>query len=246
MKVGSVLSNSEVILRCMDTNVRYMATTPAGKAGYPAVVRLYQRIAKESLDCAAAWVAGNPCPPHEPATSAFWWGVAAWASDFTRDVLSWHSGGQPLPGRGVLFQELQDIFCRPHREFAQWLKPRSFGTVISLWDFADTYEVDHIGSPARIILLHDAAWTAKVMRLTARWGLVHHLKDLPALVQGLLLMRRLKRPGDPVGRAYLDGDLVFLKELFGHFPFTPQTQAVLDHFLEDALEPERGWLAPNQ
>jgi hypothetical protein len=209
----------------------YMRGTPAAKAGYGAVVRLYQRIASQGLDCAKAWEQRRPCPPHEPAVDAFWWGVAAWANLFCADVAAW-SG--PVHARAI-HDSLLESFCRPHREFAQWLRPlRPASTEVPL--VASHAAPFNGASPAEIILAHDAAWTLLVIRLTARWGLVRHLKDLPALWQALLLVRRLRRWPNPVARAYLESDMKFLRELFGHFHFRPQVQLVLDRFLEAAEE----------
>jgi hypothetical protein len=225
------VKSREVMARCAATNLAYMRGTPAAKAGYGAVVRLYQRIASQGLDCAKAWEQRRPCPPHEPAVDAFWWGVAAWANLFCADVAGWNWG---IHARAI-HQELQEVFCRPHREFAQWLRP--LGSESPGAPTVARYDpwVDK-GNAAGIILAHDAAWTLLVIRLTARWGLVRHLKDLPALWQALLLVRRLRRWPNPVARAYLESDVKFLRELFGHFHFRPQVQLVLDRFLEAAEE----------
>ncbi len=75
------------------------------------------------------------------------------------------------------------------------------------------------------------------MRLTARWGLPHHLKDLPSLWHSLNLVRRLKRWPDPMAVAYLESDLMFLRQLFDYFPFSPRLRATLDQFI-DAAERE--------
>jgi hypothetical protein len=71
-----------------------------------------------------------------------------------------------------------------------------------------------------------------VIRLTARWGLRRHLKDLPALWQSLSLVRRLKRWPDPMAVAYLESDLMFLRQLFDHFPFSPRLRSALDQFID--------------
>ena len=216
----------EVMAKCAATNLAYLQATPAGRAGYGAVVRLYERIASQSLDCARAWEAGMPCPPHEPAVDAFWWGAAAWANVFCADVASWLG---PVHA-GVIHNELQEGFCQPHREFAQWLRPEIPGARL----VASYSPQLNVSSPAGIILGHDAAWTLLVIRLTARWGLLHHLKDLPGLCQSLLLVRRLRRWPDTVARAYLESDVAFLRELFGHFDFSTHVWLALDDFLEAA------------
>ena len=217
--------------RCAATNLTYMRATPAGRAGYGAVVDLYHRLAVQGQTCAEAWEAGQPCPSHEPAVDAFWWGVAAWANAFCADVMAWLA---PYNGRR-LHHELQEVFCRPHREFAQWLRPLGAGSVGTRVITGYSPRVP-AGRPAQLILCHDAAWTGLVIRLTAMWGLVRHLKDLRALWQSLRLVRRLRGWPDPVARAYLESDLAFFRGLFGHFPFTPRLRSVLDCFLEAADE----------
>jgi hypothetical protein len=222
---------AETMVRCAATNLAYMRATPAGKAGYGAVVRLYHRLAAQGLACAQAWAARGPCPPHEPAVDAFWWGVAAWAPMFSVDVLCWAGHGDDR----LLHHELQEAFCRPHLEFARWLRPlrpeeRGARLVSAYFPRAGS------ATPGRMVLRHDAAWTRLVIRLTAGWGLLHHLKDLPALGQALLLLRHLERWPDPVARAYLESDLAFLRELFGHFDFTPGLRAALESFLARAGE----------
>ncbi len=218
----------EVMAKCAANNLAYMRATPAGRAGYGAVVRLYERIASQSLDCARAWEAGMPCPPHEPVVDAFWWGVAAWANVFCADVAAWFG---PVHA-GIIHNGLQESFCCPHQEFAQWLRPEIPGARM-----VACYSPQVVGSsPAGIILGHDAAWTLLVIRLTARWGLLRHLKDLPALWQSLRLVRRLRRWPDPVAGAYLESDVAFLREMFGHFDFRPHVRLALDRFLESAEE----------
>ena len=217
------------MVACAATNLAHMPTTPAGRASPGALVKLYQRLAGQGLVCAQAWKDGRPCPPHEPAVDAFGWGVAAWARSFSTDlVYLTQSADEPL-----LREEMQEVFCRPHREFACWLRPLDDRGMAGVF-----HAYSHVAgtSPARLVLAHDAAWTSLVIRLTARWGLPHHLKDLPALWQSLMLVRRLRRWPDPVARAYLESDLKFLRELFGHFHFRPQVRLALDRFLEAAEE----------
>lgn len=50
-------------------------------------------------------------------------------------------------------------------------------------------------------MAHDAAWTLLGIRLRAKWCLLRHLKDLPALWETLRLVWRLRRWPDPVARA---------------------------------------------
>ncbi len=219
-----------IMLACAATNLAHMRTTPAGRASPGALVKLYQRLADQGLACAQAWKDGRPCPPHEPAVDAFWWSVAAWAGVFSSDLVKCL---EPRDGR-LLHDELQEVFCRPHREFAAWLRPLDDGRAALVFR---SYGQVAGTSPARLVLAHDVAWTGLVMRLSARWGLPHHLKDLPALWQSLNLVRRLKRWPDPMAVAYLESDLMFLRQLFDHFPFSPRLRSILDRFI-DAAERE--------
>ena len=214
-----------VMVACAATNLAHMPTTPAGRASPGALVKLYQRLAGQGLACAQAWKDGRPCPSHEPAVDAFWWGVAAWARSFSTDlVYLTQSADEPL-----LREEMQEVFCRPHREFACWLRPLDDRGMAGVF-----HAYSHVArtSPARLVLAHDAAWTSLVIRLTARWGLRRHLKDLPALWQSLSLVRRLKRWPDPTAVAYLESDLMFLRQLFDHFPFSSRLRAALDQFID--------------
>jgi len=222
------------IQKCAETNFRYMGKTPAGQAGYPAVVRLYDRLATQSYDCARAWLSCRDLRAleHEPAVDAFWWGVVEWAHAFPRALLRWSGYHDP-----ELYDEMELVFFTPHREFARWLRPKVAkarrgrvlhwrrGRVLHWrpWPFYQR--------PAEIILQYDAHWTRRVILLTARWGLLHHLRDVKALWQALFLMRRLRSWPEPVAAAYLASDLVFLRELFGHFDFSPRLKAIIENFL---------------
>ncbi len=215
------------MLKCAATNVAYMRASPAGQQGYGALVKLYQSIAGASLNCAREWADDNSCPPHQPAVDAFWWAVAVWAVRFTTDVVGWAAP----PREGLLLQEVQEVFTRPHIEFANWLRPVLQKDRVSAYPFVTAWPPN----PGLMILAHDIAWTWKTIRLTARWGLGAHLKELPAFGQALLLMRRLKRgPRDPVANAFLGSDLVFFRRLFRHFDFSPELRGVLDRFLAAA------------
>ena len=229
--------HSAIIRSCAATNAAYMLETPAGTAGYPAVVNLYAKIAAESLVLAAAWDEGGSCPPHDPAVDAFWCGVAHWSATFFHDVIQWwverrrsSTDIEPVGALGKAkasdLLDAREVFYRPHQEFATWLR------------FAErpTYRIRPraIDSPARIILEHDAAWTIGVIKLTARWGLVRHLKDLPALWQSVALVRRLRSFPNDAALTYLHSDLEFLERLFSNFPFSAEARAVLHVFLERA------------
>lgn len=244
----------QVIVHCAETNWRYMQTTPAGDAGYPAVGALYQRIAGESLTMARRWVQDFDLqvaeghsheevvpvavPPHSPAVSAFWWGVFLWAKDFCSDMVTWWDDqGAAEPGvrqrqrknEGIR-DELSRVFVRPHLEFANWLRERH-----GRWEDDWSETSVPIVSPGQIILDHDARWILQVIKLTARWGLHRHLKDLLALWQALLLVRGLRRR-TAVAYAYLESDVAFLQELFSHFPLTRRPRTMVDVFLAMAAE----------
>ncbi len=221
------------ILQCAETNSRYMRRS-AGQAGYPAVVGLYDRLADQSLDCARAWAAAEPIPDHEPAVDAFWWGLVEWAHYFTVAILRWGSYQEI-----ELYREMDRVFVRPHVEFASWLRP----------DLHHRHRVPNKGvigageslRAAEVILRCDVRWTWCVILRTARWGLLHHLKrDAKALWQALFLMRRLRQWPDPVAVAYLESDVVFLRELFGHFEFSHRMKAIIENFLAMAAQSHSG------
>lgn len=246
--------HSAIIRSCAATNAAYMLETPAGTAGaYPAVAILYRKIAAASLILAAAWDEGQPCLPHDPAVDAFWCGVAHWSNIFFVDVIQWWVGGSDkLRHDGVLglgsahLAEARDLFYRPHQKFATWLR---YDEPLVEPDERPTYRIRPrpIDSPARIILEHDAAWTIGVIKLTARWGLVRHLTDLPALWQSIALVRRLRSFPNDAALTYLHSDLEFLEQLFAHFPFDINTRTVLHVFLGRAREEmERGLWAPGR
>lgn len=202
----------ELILHCAEVNARYMRL-PAGKIkGFEAVVSLYDRIARQSLRCARAWVEHKPCPDHEAAVSALWWGIVAWADVFGVDA-------------EVEYGEWKQVFISPHLQFAQYLRPNQIAEVLPLVG----------GSPAHIILEMDVLWMKHVINLTARWGLWHHLRrDWRALLQARRLMRESRSPGSPAYRAYLESDIEFFRILFKPFPFTETTRRDIEQWLNIA------------
>ena len=259
--MSTTKEDRQAIARCAATNRAYMTgpsiggrpPTAAAVAGYPAVVKLYQRIAGESLNLANRWVqeadleavegdsypGGPAVPAHSVAVDAFWWAVSLWAKDFCSDMVTWWDGmSEAEPGvrqrerkNELIRDELTRVFVHPHVDFANWMKMRR-GRWVDIW--AET--TVPILTPGQIILDHDARWTLQVIKLTARWGLHRHLKDLPALWQGLLLIRKLRQHDNAVAGAYLESDLVFLAELFGHFPLGRRTMTMIDVFLQIAAE----------
>jgi hypothetical protein len=243
----------QAILNCTHTNAMYMAASAPGgrpptaavEAGYPAVVGIYRRIAREARAVANQWVQdadlelSGPVPAHSAAVDAFWWGVSIWAKDFCSDMVTWWDG-MPDAEPGVrqrerknqlIRAELTRVFVHPHVDFANWLRMRR-GRWVDIWSETTVPVI----SPGQIILDHDARWTLEVIKLTARWGLRRHLKDVPALWQALLLVRKLRQHDNAVARAYLESDLAFLAEIFGHFPLGRRTKTMVDVFLQVAAE----------
>lgn len=205
------MKHKEIILNCTRVNHQYMRL-PAGKvAGIEAMTDLYRRIASQSLDCAQAWVQDSPCPDHEPATDAFWWGIVAWADAFGLSM-------------GVDMAEWSRLFVYPHDRFANYLRPGKPPPPLE--------EVNE--SPANVILTLDAAWTELVSKLTAQWGLLHHLKDKGAMLEAQRLSSELRTPGSPAYKAFLESDLTFFRHLFKHFPFSKQTRQHIDAWLKRA------------
>ncbi len=202
--------NRDIILKCTQVNVDYMRL-PAGMVdGYRDLVALYKRIASQSLDCAQAWVANQPCPDHEPAVDAFWWGIVSWS-----EALGMSVGTDP--------QEWGATFVAPHEEFAGYLRPGSRGERLAVVT----------GNPGEVVMQLDAAWMMLVVKLTAQWGLLRHLKDHGAMMQARSLDKELRRPGSPAYKAYLQSDLAFLRQLFKNFPFRQETVVRLSEWLND-------------
>ncbi len=253
----------QAILNCTHTNAMYMAASAPGgrpptaavEAGYPAVVGIYRRIARDSSRLANQWVQeadleavegdrypGEPVPAHSAAVDAFWWGVSIWAKDFCSDMVTWWDGmSEAEPGvrqrerkNELIREELTRVFVYPHFEFACWLRPRPGWWGSGRWK--KPVATVPILTPGQIILDHDALWTLQVIKLTARWGLHRHLKDVPALWQALLLVRKLRQHDNAVAGAYLESDLAFLAEIFGHFPLGRRAKTMVDVFLQVAAE----------
>jgi hypothetical protein len=218
--MASVEEHRKAILHCQMVNVEYMRL-PAGHIdGYRNLVNLYQRIAKQGLECALAWNQDYPCPYHEPAVDAFFWAVTSWAEAFGASI-----GADPL--------EWDKIIVQPHTLFASYLKP---GAVVPRLPIVS-------GPPADVILRLDALWMGQVVKLTGSWGLIHHMKDMPAVMEARHLDEALKKPGSPSYVAYLESDLGFFMEFFRDFTFSVATRTRLETFLAAArvaLEPYEG------
>lgn len=268
--MSATREDRQSILNCAATNVMYMAAgavggrppTPAAEAGYPAVVEVYRRIARESQSLANYWVQeadleaaegdrypGAPVKAHSAAVDAFWWTIVFWAQEFCSEMVAWWDT-MPHREEGHVRQrerkndnvadELVQRVIMPHWEFAYWLRPMHkppFSKALGLWrNWPDREDAP---GPASIILDQDADWTMQVLKWTARWGLRQHLRDLPALYQTLLLVRRLRQHDNAVARAYLESDLDFLQQFFSHFPLGRRATTMIDVFLQVAREEAR-------
>ena len=95
-------------------------------------------------------------------------------------------------------------------------------------------EVD--GSPADIIMKLDALWMERVIKLTAKWGFLHHLKDKAAMDEAQQLGAQLRDPGNPAYKAYLESDLAFFRALFKPFSFSVPTRTHINNCLKQAEE----------
>ena len=202
------MNHSETIIKCMEANTAFMRG-PAGKLDeYQALSQLYERIASQCLGCAWAWMQEQPCPSHEPAVDAFMWNIVAWAEALGMSI-------------GVDMAEWSATFVYPHDQFASYLKPRS-----------RTEHLDPVtGDPAKVVMELDVAQMNLGIRLTAKWGLVHHLKDRAALGEARRLGKELLREGSPAQKAYLLSDLQFLNVIFEYFPFSEKTRERLDAWI---------------
>ncbi|KKM63376.1 hypothetical protein LCGC14_1512140, partial [marine sediment metagenome] len=118
------------------------------------------------------------------------------------------------------------LFIYPHQEFANYLRPGSPPPPLE--------QVNE--SPANVILTLDAAWTELVIKLTAQWGFLHHLKDKDAILEAQKLGGELRTPGSPTYKAFLESDLAFFRHLFKLFPFSEQTRKHIAAWLKKAEE----------
>lgn len=207
------MNNRQIILRCTDVNSRYIRLPAGSVSGLKNLRKLYKRMATQSLVCAHAWVEDMPCPNHEPAVDAFWWGVVAWADAFGLSM-------------GVDQTEWGRVFVAPHDEFASYLRPNGLPEPLPVVS----------GPPADIILRLDTLWMERVIKLTTRWGLMAHLKDKGALSEAQNLGADLRNPGSPAYKAYLESDLEFFRKLFVNFPFSQGVRKKLDDFITKAEE----------
>jgi len=238
------MDEKELILHCAQVNNEYMGKAAGQVKGYEKITALYRRLSKESLACAQAWLEGKPKPPkHEPALDAFWWALVPWAHAMGRDMR-------------VDQREWFDKFVKPHYAFATylrrwwlgWLQPVRWiqhsrglewgvpavpfqnqsrnGVWPQLWPASEAWNV---------ILYNDVRWTKMVIGLTARWGVLQHFKDLPALWQTLRLLKELAPPyRRNTQHEFLVSDVEFFHELFKPFSFSRETDVMIQQFLRRA------------
>jgi hypothetical protein len=209
--MAKVENERDLILKCQMVNSEYMRLPAGCVPGLDHLTNLYKRISFQGLECAIAWTEDYPCPHHEPAVDAFFWAVTSWAEAFGASI-----GAEPL--------EWDKVFVQPHTLFASYLK---WGATVPLLSVVD-------GQPAEVIMRLDALWMEQVIRLTGKWGLLHHMKDMPAVAEARRLDAELKKPGSPAWLAYLQSDLEFFQEFFKPFPFSVSTRTRLDAFLDSA------------
>lgn len=217
--------NEDIMLKCTQVNMDYMRL-PSGKVdGLENLTDLYSRLARQSNECARDWKAGSPCPKHEPAVDAFWWGVVAWADGFGNSVLG--VGDQ---------SEWGNVFIYPHLRFAEYLKPLDRNQVVWHRNYGEGPEPLPIvsGPPAYVILKLDSLWMQRVVQLTAKWGFFAHFKDQGALPEAKKLGDDLMNTASPARQAYLESDIKFFKALFVNFPFSQGIKERLDQFIAEA------------
>lgn len=215
--MAQITDNKQLILHACQVNLEYMRLPAGHLKKYLNIANLYDRLAEQSMRCAAAWIANQEeCPDHEPAVDAFWWAAVTWADSFGRAV-------------GADRYEWEKIVVTPHVEFANYLKPDGYRCEPNYCE----------GTPCNIIMALDVAWMKTVMSLTGQWGWFHHLKDMPALAEAQRLGGELSSDTE-AKRAYLKSDLVFFHQLFTPFPLTGVTRNPLDYFVRKAEEELNG------
>ena len=232
----------ELIRLCADTNLRYMATTPAGQTEqFPRVRRIYDRLATQGYECAQAWVEGRPPPPHEAWVDAFWWAVASWSASFMSDLLQVSPVycAQGTETQRLIGRQVSENWYQPHLQFAMYLRPHPAGIIAY-----NPVKLLHI-TPGRLVLMHDAKWTSLGVGLAVRWRPLYLVTEGRTLWEALRLSGALRKPQgkeaqyNPIAKAYLQSDLVFLRELFGHFngQWSDLLTRIIGQFL-DSVEAE--------
>lgn len=223
---GVIKNPKKLMVHCALVNYQYMDLPVGQLHQFQAVIDIYRRIAGESLVCAQAMYEHKECPPHEPATSAFWWANVSWLMTI---------------GKGIRVnqEEWYEKAIAPHISFSLYLRPdgdlRNLGNPVPLmrgpdYDFiSDPFAV----SAEEFIILGDILYAKLIIKLTARWGLWHHLKDIRALFQSWKLIKGLKRRHSPVWEAYLESDIIWMRRFFEPFEFSPQTREKVDEWLKE-------------
>lgn len=208
----------KLMVRCTEVNRDYMRLPAGALDEYRNIASLYQRLADQSYECAQAWLRDEACPEHEPAVDAFWWAVVSWA-----EALGTSMGIEP--------DEWYKVFVRPHRAFADYVLCGPHPEVIE----------PHAGLPAETILELDVRWMNLVVKLTSKWGMLAHLKDMPALHEAQKLEKVLRAPDGAARAAYLKSDLVFFRELFKPFSFEYKTRQQINDWLAMADPDNEEW-----
>lgn len=201
----------ELMVHCAQVNLQYMDLEAGQLQGYEAMVGLYRRIADQSFVCAQSMYEHRSCPRHSPAVDAFWWANVSWALTIGKGI-------------GADKGEWYEVFVSPHIAFASYLKPVS-------WDLRI------LANPVAaedIIIFNDILWAKLVIKLTARWGMLQHLRDIRALLQTRKLLKKLSRRHSREWNAYLDSDIIFLRRLFEPFAFTTETRHIINSWLYKA------------
>lgn len=216
--MAEVVDEKKLMHRCCEVNCEYMRLPAGSLDEYRHIAGLYQRFADQSLLCAGAWLRNRPCPRHEPGVDAFWWAVTAWTDAFGISI-------------GVDMAEWSRKFVHPHFEFARYLRPGEELPVID----------PHAALPAETILELDVRWMKLVVDLTSRWGMLAHLKDMPALHEAQRLEKALRAEDGVARAAYLKSDLKFFQELFEPFPFEYKTRQQLNDWLAMADPDNEEW-----
>jgi hypothetical protein len=212
------VNEKKLMRHCCEVNCKYMRLPAGSLDEYRNIAGLYQRLADQSLLCSQAWLQDEACPGHEPAADAFWWAVTSWAEAFGISI-------------GADMSEWERVFVRPHHRFADYLLCGPHPEVIE----------PHAGLPADTILELDVRWMKLVVSLTSKWGMLAHLKDMPALHEAQRLEKALRAENGAARAAYLKSDLNFFRELFRPFPFEPHTRQQLNDWLAMADPDNKQW-----
>ena len=217
--MAKITDERYLILHCNQVNLDYMRL-PAGQLRrYQNIKNIYDRLAKQSLACATAWVNGQECPDHEAAVDAFWWATVSWAEAF----------GQAI---GADAADWDQVFVTPHVSFATYLRP-----------IFSKPQLDNVsGSCVEIIMGLDVTWIKALMKMTAAWAWLFYLKDMGAFSEGKQLESESNCDSE-VRVAYIKSDLEFFDRLFAPFNLSVENRNYLKQFLNKAKDEVNG--SPN-